>query len=109
VRDILQNSADPKNWWGNPGLGFLDNVHRQGAGMLDIDDAILSDDPDRARQALAGRERGRPRVTQADASRTRRSEAVTYNLSFVNALSTGGSTRPGFFLGNATVAFSSPA
>ena len=25
---------------GNPGLGFLDNVHRQGAGMLQIDDAI---------------------------------------------------------------------
>ena len=42
ARTILQNSADPKPWWGNPGLGFLDNVHRQGAGMLDIDDAILS-------------------------------------------------------------------
>ena len=27
---------------GDPGLGFLDNVHRQGAGMLDIDDAILA-------------------------------------------------------------------
>jgi minor extracellular serine protease Vpr len=40
VRDILQNSAEPKNWWGNPGLGFLDNVHRQGAGMLQIDKAI---------------------------------------------------------------------
>src|SRR5574340_478468 len=42
VRDILQNSADPHLWWGNPGLGYLDNVHRQGAGMLDIDDAILA-------------------------------------------------------------------
>ncbi len=42
VRGILQNSADPKMWWGNPGLGFLDNVNRQGAGMLDIDDAILA-------------------------------------------------------------------
>lgn len=41
-RAILQNSADPKNWSGNPGLGFLDFVHRQGAGMVDIDDAILS-------------------------------------------------------------------
>lgn len=40
VRAILQNSADPKPWWGNPALGFLDNVHRQGAGMLDVDDAI---------------------------------------------------------------------
>jgi minor extracellular serine protease Vpr len=42
VRGILQNSADPKNWWGNPGLGFLDNVHRQGAGMLDIPGAIMA-------------------------------------------------------------------
>ncbi len=32
----LQNSADPKNWSGNPALGFLDYSHRQGAGMLDI-------------------------------------------------------------------------
>ena len=30
-------------WWGNPGLGFLDNVHRQGAGMLRIDDAVEAD------------------------------------------------------------------
>ncbi|MGH8429286.1 MAG: S8 family serine peptidase, partial [Solimonas sp.] len=42
VRSILQNSADPKNWNGNPSLGFLDNVHRQGAGLVDIDDAILA-------------------------------------------------------------------
>ena len=41
-RDILQNSADPKPWFGYPALGFLDNVHRQGAGMVDIDDAITS-------------------------------------------------------------------
>jgi minor extracellular serine protease Vpr len=35
-------------------------------------------------------------------------EAVTYDLSYVNALSTGGSTfDPGYFLGNAAVTFSS--
>lgn len=38
----LQNSADPAPWSGNPNLGFYDSVHRQGAGMLDIDDAILA-------------------------------------------------------------------
>jgi subtilisin family serine protease len=42
VRSILQNSADPLPWAGAPGLGFLDHVARQGAGMLDIDDAILA-------------------------------------------------------------------
>jgi hypothetical protein len=42
VRSMLQNSADPKDWWGYPGVGLLEPVHRQGAGMLDIDDAILA-------------------------------------------------------------------
>ena len=40
-RAILQNSADPKGWSGSPAAG-LEFVHRQGAGMVDIDDAILS-------------------------------------------------------------------
>src|SRR5439155_786381 len=40
VLGILQNSAQPHVWSGNPTLGLLDNVHRQGAGMLDIRAAI---------------------------------------------------------------------
>lgn len=40
VRTVLQNSADPAPWFGNPELGYLESVHRQGAGMVDIDDAI---------------------------------------------------------------------
>jgi subtilisin family serine protease len=43
MRDILQNSADPADWFGIPGSVYLEPVHRQGAGMLDIDDAILQD------------------------------------------------------------------
>ena len=42
MRRILQNSADPAPWSLNPGIGFYDNVHRQGAGMVDIDDAITA-------------------------------------------------------------------
>ena len=42
MRRILQNSADPAPWSLNPGLPFYDNVHRQGAGMIDIDDAITA-------------------------------------------------------------------
>ena len=42
VRGLLQNTAVPAPWQGNPGLGFLDQVHRQGAGMLKIDKAILA-------------------------------------------------------------------
>jgi len=42
MRRILQNSADPAPWSLNPSIGYYDSVHRQGAGMLDIDDAILA-------------------------------------------------------------------
>jgi hypothetical protein len=40
VRDTLQNTAEPMLWSGNPGSGQLDVVHRQGAGMINIDKAI---------------------------------------------------------------------
>ncbi|MBE3000077.1 S8 family serine peptidase [Nocardiopsis sp. HNM0947] len=42
IRTVLQNSADPKAWWGDPDSGELDNVHRQGAGMLDVPGSVLA-------------------------------------------------------------------
>jgi minor extracellular serine protease Vpr len=106
VRGILQNSADPKFWWGNPGLGFLDNVHRQGAGMVKIDKAI---------KATTKVEPGKLELGESEAGPATRtlwvynnsSQAVTYNLSHSPALSTGGSTfTPSFFTGFASVEFS---
>jgi minor extracellular serine protease Vpr len=106
VRGILQNSADPKNWWGNPGLGFPDNVHRQGAGMLDIPGAVLSTTKiEPAKLSLGESEAGPATRTLAIANGG--PTAVTYNLSHAPALSTGGSTfAPSFFTGFAAVAFS---
>lgn len=40
VREILQNTAKPTPWSGNPGIGFLEPVARQGAGMIDIFAAV---------------------------------------------------------------------
>ncbi|OFX34754.1 MAG: peptidase S8 [Armatimonadetes bacterium RBG_16_67_12] len=109
VRTILQNSADPKNWWGNPALGFLDNVHRQGAGMLDIDDAIL---------ATTKIEPGKLSLGESEAGPAQRTltienngpAPVTYNLSHQPALATGPNTfTPAFFNAPATVAFSPPS
>jgi minor extracellular serine protease Vpr len=106
VRGILQNSADPKLWWGNPGLGFLDNVHRQGAGMLDIPGAILSTTKVEPAKLSLGESEAGP-ATRTLRIENSSSEAVTYNLSHVPALSTGGSTfSPSFFTGFASVAFS---
>jgi minor extracellular serine protease Vpr len=107
VRGILQNSADPKLWWGNPGLGFLDNVHRQGAGMLDIVGAIGSTTQIEPAKLSLGESQAGP-ATRSLAIENKSSQPVTYDLSHVPALSTGGSTfTPGFFTGFASVAFSS--
>lgn len=106
VRTILQNSADPHPWFGNPSLGFMDNVHRQGAGMVDVDDAILATTLVEPGKISAGEgERGphTQRLTVTNRGKT----AVTYDLSYVNALSTGGVITPSFFGSDAEVAFSS--
>ena len=108
VRDILQNSADPKNWWGNPGLGFLDNVHRQGAGMLDIDDAILATTHIKPGKISAGEGEAGPFAQTLTLKNTSGSD-VSYDLSFVNALSTSGVINPGFSTSNASVTFSAPS
>ena len=107
VRDILQNSADPAPWWGNPSLGFLDNVHRQGAGMLDIDDAILAETEVSPGKLALGETTGP--VTQKITIWNRSKAAKTYDLGYVNALSTSGTFSVGFFTSNATVSFGSPS
>ncbi len=109
VCGILQNSADPKVWWGNPALGFLDNVHRQGAGMLDIDDAILSTTKIEPAEIAAGESEAGP-FTQVITIENKAATEVTYSLSFVNALSTGNNTfSVSFSTSNALVTFSAPA
>jgi subtilisin family serine protease len=88
-RPILQNSADPKLWSGNPGLGFLDITHRQGAGMLDIDDAIAS------RTTITPGKISLGEGTGGSATLTltnNGASAATYNLDHEVAISTGTQT-----------------
>ncbi len=105
VRDILQNSADPAPWWGAPAAGYLDNVHRQGAGMLDIDDAILAGTEVTPGKLALGETSGP--VTRKITIWNRTKSAVTYDLSYENALSTDGTFTVGFWTSDASVSFSS--
>lgn len=106
VRSILQSTADPRPWFGNPGLGFLDNVHRQGAGMLDIDDAILTTTRIELGKLSLGESEAGP-ATRTLTLRNRGQSDVTYTLSHSPALSTSGSTfSPSFVTGFASVVFS---
>jgi minor extracellular serine protease Vpr len=117
VRAMLQNTADPKVWSLSPGLGFLDNVHRQGAGMLDIDDAITSTVGVTPGKLSLGESEAGPAVRTLTIRNTGAAPA-TFNLSAVDAITTnraisntGTSTAPGpvpfvFNFGTSAVSFS---
>ncbi|CAA9322534.1 MAG: hypothetical protein AVDCRST_MAG71-1337 [uncultured Lysobacter sp.] len=105
VGRILQNTAEPKVWSGSPGSGLLDIVHRQGAGMVRIDQAITT---------ATRVEPGKISLGEGEAGATTRtlqlrnggSTPVTYTLSSVNAVSTGPSTfTPQFLLPATGVSF----
>lgn len=109
VRSLLQNVAEPKNWWGNPGLGYLDQVHRQGAGMLQIDKAILSQAKVEPGKLSLGESEAGPAVRTLTIENKSGAE-VTYALSHVPALSTGPNEfTVGAQTGFAGVAFSAPS
>jgi len=105
-RDVLENSADPAVWFGNPGLGFLDAVHRQGAGMVDIDDAILS-----TTMVTPGKlSLGESQAGSATRTLTLTNDSAnskTFDLSHTEAVTTGPETFPplSFWLPDTTVAF----
>lgn len=110
VRDALQNTADPKMWWGNPALGYLDNVNRQGAGMIQIDKAILATTrvtPGKlslGESQLLGDTQVYPfarTLTIKNLSKKR----VTYTFSYVNALSVYNTYSPKFTTSDAKVIF----
>ena len=108
VAAALQNSAVPKPWSGNPGLGFLDLVHRQGAGMLRIDDAITTATRIAPGKLSLGESEAGP-AAHSVTLRNTGSTAVTYSLSSVNAVSTGPATYvPTFATSNATAVFAVP-
>lgn len=108
VRSILQNSAVPADWWGYPGVGYIDNVNRQGAGMVQIDDSITATTTIEPGKLSLGESQNGP-VTRKLEIKNNSKKAVTYDLSFVNALSTSGVITPDFWESNANVAFSKPS
>jgi minor extracellular serine protease Vpr len=128
VEARLQNSARPHLFSSNPSAGFLDNVHRQGAGMLQINDAIEATavvspsnlalgeiESGAVTRSLTIASSGRERHDPSGDDRDREGDdndgqdAVTYKLGHQPALSTGANTFiPQFLASFATVEFSTP-
>ena len=87
VRDLFQNSADPSAWSLNPALGLYEPVNRQGAGMLDVDDAILATTVVSPGKLSLGESEAGP-ATRTLTVTNSGAEAVTYTVSFEDAIST---------------------
>jgi hypothetical protein len=106
IRAMLQNTADPALWSGNPGLGLAEPVHRQGAGMIDIDDAVLATTRIEPSKLALGESAAGPQ-TRALTIRNSSVSAQTYALGNTSGIGTA-NTFPalGFFLQGRTVTFS---
>ena len=109
-RAILQNSADPRPFSGSP--AFIEATHRQGAGMVDIDDAIASTTTvTPGKLSLGEGTGGTATLSIANSSPS----TQTYVLSHLGAVGTGPSgalISPfafGIFGPSATAAFSAPS
>jgi minor extracellular serine protease Vpr len=107
---ILQNTAVPHKLLNS--APFIDAVNHQGAGLVQIDSAVLATTRvDPSELALGESENGGS--TQTLTVTNNGSSAVTYNLSFVNGVSTGPSeynvSLSSLSVSDATVTFSSPS
>lgn len=107
LQALMQNTADPKAWSGNPSLGLLDHTHRQGSGMLDIVGAIQSASSVTPSQISVGEsETGAKRFTLTVSNRS--SALANYTIGHVAALATGPNTTSGASY-NLTGVFDAPA
>jgi minor extracellular serine protease Vpr len=107
LREILQNNAVPSNLL-PPNQAFVTPAHRQGAGTLQIDDAILATTSvSPGKLALGEGTTGQTRTLTLHNDGT---SAVTYDLSHQAALGTSANTfAPGLTTNFAGVSFSSPS
>jgi minor extracellular serine protease Vpr len=107
LREILQNNAVPSNLL-PPNQALVNAVHRQGAGTLQIDDAILA--TTRVSPGKLALGEGTAAQTKTLTISNSGTAAVTYDLSHQAAVGTTANTfAPGLTTNFATVSFSSPS
>jgi subtilisin family serine protease len=105
VQTAFMNTAKPGNWSGRPALGFLDLTYRQGAGLLQVANAISATTSATPTKISLGEGTGGTRTLSI---RNDASTPVTYNLSDIDVVSTDpGTFAPlGFEIGANSVTFS---
>lgn len=110
----LQNTADPAVFSYLPQLGLLDAAHHQGAGLIQVDEAIGASTVVTPGKISAGEGADGPH-TEVLTIANSGSESVTYSLTHIDAIGTNpvyedgpsaSQNDPGFFLDAASVTFS---
>ena len=113
VRSRLQNSADPAFFFLAPQLELLDSAHHQGAGLVDIDDAITADVDVTPGKLSLGESQAGPQ-TRTLTIRNRGGSSVSFDLSAIDAVSTGPKNPANYptiayLFADSTVSFSAPS
>lgn len=86
-----QNTAKPALWAGNPALGLTDTVQQQGAGMVQVVDAIQATTLVGPSQIALGESQSGP-VTRQLTIQNRSANPMTYTMGHQSALATGPDT-----------------
>lgn len=107
VQQRIQNTADPKNWSGNPALGLLDHAFRQGAGMLDVVGSITATATVSPSQISTGESASGSHV-QTLTVRNLSTSPATYTVGHTSAVAAGPNTQTGASY-NITGVFDAPA
>ena len=108
MRTRMMNTAKPKNWSGNPDLGFLDYAFRQGAGMVDIVAAVQSEQFVSPGKISTGESQAGATLQKLTV-RNDSTSPVTYALGHVAGLATGPNAANGTANWNPGSTFSAPA
>jgi minor extracellular serine protease Vpr len=106
IKSALVNTADPLDWSLEPGKGYLEPVHRQGAGMLDmVEAAHTSTSIKEPTISLGDSAKGAHSVTVP--VRNNSDESKTYTVTERTGVATGGSpSDPSFEVADPSVRLS---
>ena len=106
VRTVLANTADPFTWSLMPDLGVLEPVHRQGAGIIDIPQAIGTEVFVEEHKISLGEGEQGPVTTELKVTNLS-AEDKTFEIGVEHGVATHGSTKsPSFAILEADVEFS---
>lgn len=108
VRTALQNTADQLDWSLVSGAGYLEPVVRQGAGLIDIPQAVTSATKVETSKISLGEGEAGPVTTTLTVSNSG-TEDVTYDLGATGGITVGGQTADGVLRPTWSPGFFGPA